>query len=241
MTKKHLSVVIPARDEAENLGTLIPYLLQTAGCPIEIVVATSGQQDIVKLKTFPEVIIAGGGHRSLALNNGAGAASTDILYFLHADSYPPKNWARQILRQINKGALIGTFRMQFDTPNLMLRTFCWFTRFRWVWIRFGDQSLYIKKQLFEKIGGYNEALKIMEDTNIVERAKKFASINVLPTLVTTSARKYKIHGYYRLQLFYILIVVLYHCGVRQKKLLSVAGRIHRDNDPRKTGDRSRRR
>ena len=51
------------------------------------------------------------------MNKGASVAKGDVLYFLHADSIPPKNFAGSILNAVNKNFSSGCFRLSFDHPT----------------------------------------------------------------------------------------------------------------------------
>ena len=63
------------------------------------------------------------------MNIGAKEASGDILYFLHADSFPPKDFDYNIIRQVKKGNIAGCFRMKFNSTHPVLKISQWFTTF----------------------------------------------------------------------------------------------------------------
>ena len=79
-----------------------------------------------------------------------------MLYFLHADSVPPKNFDQYILDAIHKGSKAGCFKMKFDSSHWWLKLAGWFTQFNWKSCRGGDQSLFVDKKAFENLGGFNE-------------------------------------------------------------------------------------
>ncbi len=84
-----------------------------------------------------------------------------MLYFLHADSIPPNNFITQILRAYKDGAKSGCFRLAFDYHHWFLKANAWFTRFNVNAVRFGDQSLFVTKDVFQKCGGFRENLRMM--------------------------------------------------------------------------------
>ena len=88
-------------------------------------------------------------------------------------------------------------------------------------IRFGDQSLFAKREVFAQAGGFNEQLYLLEDQEIIGRLRSVAPFKVLNQYVTTSARKYKQVGVYKLQGGYFLIYGLYRLGFSQKQLVQV--------------------
>ena len=111
--------------------------------------------------------------------------------------------------------------MRFDSGHWFLKVNAWFTRFDVNAFRFGDQSLFVVKDIFIKAGGFDERLVVMEDQEIVYRLKKYGKFKVLPDAITTSARKYIINGTYRMQGIFFLIYFLYKCGVPQNKLVAL--------------------
>ena len=164
------------------------------------------------------------------MNYGASFAKAGVLYFLHADSLPPEGYVNKILHQVRSGYSIGCFRLQFDTAHWFLKANAWFTRFDYNAFRFGDQSLFVLKDVFKKAGGFNEKLIVMEDQEIIHRLKKYGKFKVMPQAIITSARKYTLNGIYKMQGIFILIYFLYKTGLPQNKLTALYRRlIKQDN------------
>src|SRR5690606_15183548 len=130
--------------------------------------STDGSQEIVsnfiQTKNMPHLILVNSPKgRAKQMNVGAEKATGEILYFLHADSYPPENYDQFIIDEAKKGFLAGCFRMRFDSNHPGLKFSQWFTRFNYKSCRGGDQSLYILKRVFKELKGYNENYIIYED------------------------------------------------------------------------------
>jgi hypothetical protein len=106
--------------------------------------------------------------------------------------------------------------LTFDSPHPILKFYAWFTRFDVDIFRFGDQSLFVRKALFQKVGGFNENLLVMEDQEIVSRLKSHAQFGIIEKPVSTSARKYQRFGLFRLQLIFTIIVVLFYINISQE-------------------------
>ena len=86
------------------------------------------------------------------MNYGAKLAKGDILYFLHADSFPPANFDQQIINEIDKNNYAGCFRLKFDNDDhFLLKISSWSTRINLQLFRGGDQSLFITKAIFNEI------------------------------------------------------------------------------------------
>ncbi len=137
--------------------------------------------------------------RAKQMNFGAKQAKGHILYFLHADSFPPKNFDQFIIDNIKNGHNAGCFRMQFDSTHWWLKIASWFTQFHWNICRGGDQSLFITKDLFNDIGGYKETYIVCEDSVIVKAIYKRNAFVVINKTLKTSARLYERYGVFKLQ------------------------------------------
>ncbi|MEX1123358.1 MAG: TIGR04283 family arsenosugar biosynthesis glycosyltransferase [Balneolales bacterium] len=218
-----ISVIIPVFQEEGNIGKLLHYLQQEADHPAiaEIIVVDGHSSD----KTVKEardagvrVISASKKGRACQMNEGARLAKGSVLYFLHADTFPPETFPEDIQQAMTQKQQAGCFLLSFDDPHYLLALYSWFTRFRIKAFRFGDQSLFIAKELFERIGGFDESLIVMEDNEIFGRIMKYSSYSIIPINVITSSRKYKENGVIRLQFIYILIFSLFQLGVGQRKL-----------------------
>lgn len=222
-----LSVIIPAYNEAgQILRTLSGIHAAARGCEFEVIVVDGGSSDetiSLARENGATAIVCERKGRAAQMNRGASIARGKILYFLHADSIPPDRFVADISDATAKGFGSGCFRLAFDYPHWFLRASCWFTRFDVNAVRFGDQSLFVDKEVFEKSGGFREDLLMMEDQEIIHRLKKYSRFKVMNAAVTTSARKYRDNGIYRMQAIFICIWFFYYIGFSQKYLL----RLHK--------------
>lgn len=224
-----ISIIIPILNEAETIGSLLQHLLDNSSMQkvAEIIVVDGGSSDnsqviIEKIlscraqsrrnKSFStplEVtelkLINSEKGRAKQMNTGAKSAIGDILYFLHADSFPPKDFDKLIIAEVEKGNVAGCFRMQFDSNHWWLLCASWFTRFNWRASRGGDQSQFITKQLFDDIGGYDESFVIYEDNILIDELYARNQFVVIPKTLKTSARLYKKHGVWKLQYHFGMI------------------------------------
>ncbi|MEC3906817.1 TIGR04283 family arsenosugar biosynthesis glycosyltransferase [Tamlana sp. 2201CG12-4] len=156
--------------------------------------------------------------RAKQMNSGAKAANGNLLYFLHADSFPPKDFDKLIIREIQKGNQAGCFRMQFNSSHWWLRLASWFTQFDWRACRGGDQSQFITKMLFNAIGGYDEDYIIYEDNILINQLYARNQYTVINKKLRTSARLYKKHGIWKLQYFYWRIYIKKWFGANAEDL-----------------------
>lgn len=232
MARPWLSIIIPTYNEAGRLGPLVGALraLGAMAPEVEIIVVDGGSPDATTTEAM-----AAGAHvvqsprrgRAAQLNFGAAAARGALLYFLHADSYPPATLLTDLRRALAAGAGSGCYRLAFDDRHWFLRANAWFTRFDWDWLRFGDQSLFVRREVFGQAGGFDERLLLFEDQEIIPRLRRHGRFALLPGVVTTSARKYRDNGVYRLQFIFGLLCGLYRLGASPQRLARVYRRLVR--------------
>ncbi|WP_179004699.1 TIGR04283 family arsenosugar biosynthesis glycosyltransferase [Winogradskyella forsetii] len=158
--------------------------------------------------------------RAKQLNTGAKHAKGEILYFLHADSLPPKDFDQLIINEVEKGNKAGCFRLQFDSNHWWLRLASWLTQFSWRACRGGDQSQFITRELFDAIGGYDEDYIIYEDNILINELYARNEFVVINKKLKTSARLYRKHGVWKLQYHFWAIYVKKWFGASADELLA---------------------
>ncbi len=228
-----LSIIIPTYNEAGQIAKTIAAIKTAAGnFKYEIIIVDCGSNDetlsIAKANDVTALISNKKG-RADQMNFGALKSNGDVLYFLHADSIPPKNFIQYINDALAKHFSSGCFRLQFDYNHWFLKANAWFTKFNVNAVRFGDQSLFVTKHVFNKCGGFCEDLYIMEDQEIIHRIKKSGRFIVMNDVVITSARKYHDNGIYRMQGIFFRIWFLYYMGYSQRRLLELYKRLIKKN------------
>lgn len=224
-----ISIVIPVYNEGGTIGKTIQKVKhRSSGRIREIIVVDGGSVDqtIEEAKQAGAIVLESPRKgRSAQMNVGAEHANGQLLYFLHADTHPPKGFDSTIINVVTEGYDAGCFRLQFDDANLLLRRYAWFTRFNVDLFRFGDQSLFIKRDLFFELDGFREDHIVMEDQEFVKRAKQTCSFTILDEAVITSAEKYQKNGVIKLQLVFTLILTLYYMGASQEQLVKIYKRF----------------
>ena len=207
-----ISIIIPTLNEAQKIGTLIQYLqkLPEARKVLEIIIVDGGSDDntieMAKEKGA-KVIATKLRHRAKQMNYGARQARASILYFLHADVFPPQSCIHDILQSIKHKNCFGCFAYKLDTQILWLKIHGFMTQFNLASTGGGDQSLFIKREDFEAIGGFDEELPIMEDFDFVWKTKRKFPFCVLKKRALVSARRYEQYGYWKI--FWIDFIVFF--------------------------------
>ena len=222
-----LSIIIPVLDEAKNIGVLLDYLAQNSNDNLisEILVvdggSTDGSQEIVseRSKKRTKIISLNSPKgRAKQMNFGVSHSKGNVLYFLHADSIPPKHFDQYILEAIQSGSKTGCFKMKFNSTHWWLQLAGWFTQLNWKSCRGGDQSLFVEKTTFEAIGGFNEDFVIYEDNDLIYRLYNQYDFKVLPYWLTTSSRRYEANGIWTLQFHFWMIHLKKILGASPKTL-----------------------
>lgn len=207
--KVWLSIIIPTYNEAATILNCITYLQVNSAKPntIEIIIVDGGSTDntLALAKTTQAMVYQSPKGRALQQNFGALQAKGQVLYFLHADTLPPKNFDNFIYSANLEGSLAGCFRMQFNHHSKFLAFFAYFTKFNTPLCRGGDQSLFVQSKLFRQLNGFNKNYVVYEDVEFIKRLYKATKFKVLRQKVTTSARKYELKGFWYLQWHFSLI------------------------------------
>ncbi|WP_224491392.1 TIGR04283 family arsenosugar biosynthesis glycosyltransferase [Robertkochia flava] len=223
-----ISVIIPTLNEASGIRKLLRHLDAQSGSGQieEVILADGGSRDMTcdmavnyRADNFKILVIKGDRGRARQQNHGASIAKGTILYFLHADSFPPEGFDNRILQAVEQGYHSGCFRLKFDEAHPLLTFSQWFTRFNLQLCRGGDQSLFIRKELFDAMGGFNENFVIYEDGEFHDRIYKNGTpFKVLKPAITTSARRYRENGFWNLQYHFTRVHLMYRMGYGPEKI-----------------------
>jgi rSAM/selenodomain-associated transferase 2 len=219
-----ISIIIPILNEVDVIDRLLSHLENSISKTIEyeIIVVDGGSNDGFQkeVQKHPKTaIVYANKGRAKQMNAGAQVATGNTLYFLHCDSFPPRNFDLLIEKEIQKGNNSGCFRMKFDYQHPLLVISQWFTRINHISCRGGDQSLFISKDLNDEIGGFNEDFSIYEDNEIISRLYAKNQFTVIPQTLITSARKYRKNGVWRLHYHFTVIHIKRRLGHSAESML----------------------
>jgi rSAM/selenodomain-associated transferase 2 len=159
--------------------------------------------------------------RARQMNEGAKASSGEILLFLHADTQLPDDANTMIQTTLaNQGIVGGRFDVRFDHPSkwgiIISRMMNW--RSRLSGIATGDQALFVRRHIFEQIGGFAD-MPLMEDIDFSRRLKRKGATAALTATVTTSFRRWEQHGPLRTILLMWTLRFLYWIGISPSHLV----------------------
>jgi len=212
-----LSIVIPTFNEAASIAHTVQRLLQHAPAgTIEVLVVDANSPDgtaELARQAGATVLPAPKPGRAAQMNHGARHGSGDILYFVHADVGVHPDYVATIRDAVAQGYEAGCYRFRFDSPHPLLRLNSFGTRFKGIMSRGGDQTLFITRELFERLGGFDERYVIMEDFDIILRIRRVARFFIVPQDVVVSARKYETNSWLRVQLANLTAFTLFFLKV----------------------------
>ncbi len=224
-----LSIIIPILNESKNLQELLPFFMEhDSKDEFEVIVVDGGSKDNsveVALKLGAGLMKSEVSSRACQMNLGAKNATGEILYFVHADVRLLNSFFEDIIGVIDRGVPSGCFAYSFNSNNSLLKVNSWFTQFNGILSGGGDQTLFVKREVFEALGGVDESFCIMEDFEIVRRLKKKYSFLVIPKKITVSARKYETNSWLRVQLANLIVFVLFYLKTPPDKLKELYSRL----------------
>ncbi|MGC6531780.1 MAG: TIGR04283 family arsenosugar biosynthesis glycosyltransferase [Flavobacteriales bacterium] len=196
------AVIIPTLNEAEHIGALLAHLQASEAAADCIVVDAQSLDDTAAIAQAhgAQVVNSAVASRAVQMNLGAAHTNAELLYFVHADTRPPKTWFTDITNAAQAGHALGGYRFKFDSKRPLLKLNSWFTRFNLLTFRGGDQSLFVKRGLWDALEGFNPELCIMEEYDLMQRAKAAGeAFCLLKGATRVSARKYEHNGYLQVQ------------------------------------------
>ncbi|HWR89998.1 MAG TPA: TIGR04283 family arsenosugar biosynthesis glycosyltransferase [Dissulfurispiraceae bacterium] len=220
-----LSVIIPAWRESASINALIDHIGRIDPLVPRQIIVVDGHPDgdtIAVIHDESVITLLSRQGRGTQMNRGASVARGEILLFLHADTGLPEGAFRKICSVMEKGEYAGgAFTLGIRSERIIFRIIekgafirSWVTG-----IPYGDQGIFISRDVFEKIGGYSE-IPLMEDVEIVRRIKKAGGrMAVLPDRVLTSPRRWEKEGVVYGTLRNWTLITLYSLGVSPSHLV----------------------
>jgi rSAM/selenodomain-associated transferase 2 len=209
-----ISVIIPARNDAVALQHTLDHLQHLTGiADIEILVAASGERRSIEQAVAgrAQLLWPARSSRSGSMNSAADIARGEILFFLHADSLPPKDALSRIRSLLqNPKILGGAFEHRFLETTWSLRAISWINRRRYRLTRnyYGDQGIFVRASVFRNLGGYRD-LGLMEDLDLSQRLKRSGRTALIRSPLVTSGRRFIARGPWRTFGFIVWLLFLH--------------------------------
>jgi len=210
-----ISIILPALNEEAQIVAGLDTLQALRDQDCELIVVDGGSQDQTAVLAEPlaDQVITSPRGRAAQMNAGARQACGAILWFLHADSLPPPDAAgliRAALSDPNRHWGRFDVRLSGRQPALRIVETLMNHRSCCTGIATGDQGIFIRRALFEQIGGY-PPIALMEDIALSRLLKRHGRPVCLRQRLHTSSRRWERHGIiqtillmWRLRLAYFL-------------------------------------
>jgi rSAM/selenodomain-associated transferase 2 len=220
MAAINVSVIVPVLDEEKTIATTLDALIALA--PHEIIVVDGGSTDRTAeiCQQFDVKVMVSARGRARQMNSGAKAASGDILLFLHADTTLPNSAFDDIRLALGDSRYVGgRFDVELAGQHWMLKVIGAMINYRsrLSKVSTGDQAIFVRRFVFEQIGGYPD-IPLMEDLAFCRMLRHTGEIACLKSRVMTSARRWEIDGVWRTILRMWALKLLYLAGVSPNRL-----------------------
>jgi len=196
-----LSIIIPTLNEEKYLPILLSQIKKQKFLDYEIIVADGGSTDrtVEIAKSFGCKIVKGG-LPARGRNEGAKVAKGEIFLFMDADNiYLPNGFLEKVISEFKRRNL-GVASFPIYPKGNLIDKICYFFYNKFVeifqnWTAFATNCVLIKREVFEKVGGFDEEILIGEDHDLAKRAAKISKFGFIKTEpILTSPRRFEIDG-----------------------------------------------
>jgi glycosyltransferase involved in cell wall biosynthesis len=202
-----LSFIIPAHNEAHEIGRTLKSILDSAravGKPFEVIVMNDASTDRtaeIARQTGARVLDVHLRKISAVRNAGAREAKGDVFFFIDADTQISDRTLRAALSALEQGAAGGGAWVTFAEPvglgvrlAINLFSFFYMRLARWA----AGCFFYARREAFEVAGGFDETLYACEEIVLSIALKRRGRFVLLREGVTTSARKIRLYSSWRI-------------------------------------------
>ena len=199
--KPQLSIVMPVLNEVAELVGALQALAELRRAGAELVVVDGGSDDdtVAMCQAAADLVLIAPRGRARQMNAGAHAASGQWLLFVHADTRLPPGALALVAGQLSDGRHNwGRFDVHIAGRSALLPVIaaCMNQRSRLSGIATGDQAIFVRRQVFEVVGGYPDQ-PLMEDIELSRRLGRLGPPACLCERVTTSGRRWDQRGAWR--------------------------------------------
>ncbi len=223
-----ISIITPILNESENVKLFLEHLNTLEG-DFELILVDGGSTDntIAMVNKYRGIFLRNlkllktSKGRGKQMNEGAKIAEGDILLFLHIDCTIERDSISIIEKAIESKNIIGGGMIQaFSNPDFFLKFISKYGNFR-VKINkifFGDYGIFIRKDIFEKVGGYDDII-FLEDVELCKKMKKYGELIQIDRNIITSSRRFESQGKLKITIIFITALLINIVGFRPKFLI----------------------
>lgn len=232
-----ISIIIVAYNEADLIRSCICKLKkQKCSRDYEIILADGCSTDATVLLALQEniIIVECQKGKAVQMNRAAEAAKGDILFVVHADMELAENTLETIQKHVDEGYDAGGFANTFKNHNDRIKSLGHWMNFRFFdkreqsdkGIFYGDNGIFVKKSVFECLGGFRE-ISIMEDYDFSIRLRKqgYKTVKIKKPTIIVSARRHVKAGFFKTRFQWVIIRILFNWGVSTDTLAKWYGDV----------------
>lgn len=215
-----ISIVMPVFNEAGIIEKTLKSLSGIPGIEEIIVVDGGSTDDTVRIASVYAKVIHAKKRRAQQMNAGAKAATGDIIIFLHADCILASNGFEYLSKTIvNTNVVGGGFQLAFDDNSLLYKLIAFGSnqRAKIFKLFFGDQGIFVRREVFLEVEGFPE-VPIMEEWGLCQRLRNKGKLIMLPIPIITSSRRFRKYGVWKTLFLMHKLKLLYLLGVSPDKL-----------------------
>lgn len=209
-----ISIITPVLNEEQQIVQFLDTLSGQEGIEHILVDGGSTDRTCQLIEEYPAMLLSSAPGRGTQQNTGAARATGDILLFLHCDTRLPELFQRDIQLILNKpDTAAGAFCLAIDHPDRAYRFIEQGAnlRSRLLHLPYGDQGLFMKKNIFERIGGFPNQ-PILEEIPLLRSLRKLGKIRIASSPAITSARRWQRLGILRTTLINQAILIKMYMG-----------------------------
>ncbi len=215
-----ISIIIPTLNESANIERAIAYARFVDDAEIIVVDGGSTDGTVERASALTEFVFRSTASRALQQNTGARHATGAVLLFLQADTFLKSGARRQIdLAMRDERIGWGAFRQRIDSPAAVFRIIERGNaiRARWLRLPYGDQGIFVRRRLFEEVGGFPE-VPLMEEIRLMRKLRRKTRGCLLPGPLHVSPRHWQRNGVLRQTARNWAFVVAERLGVSPDRL-----------------------
>lgn len=181
-----VSIIIPAYNEEKCLARCLESVIHQSDDVIVVVNGSTDNTERISLSYPVRTIILNEANVSKARNHGASLAKHDTLLFLDADTKLTNNFVSSITTKLGTARSVPIqnkilFKLWLHTKYLLHKHHIYHGQ---------SGCLIVDKQTFNKVGGYNESLKVREDKTLIDQCKKYVPYNMHHGTLELDMRRY---------------------------------------------------
>ena len=238
-----LSIIIPTLNEEECLPLLLREIEKQNFKDYEIIISDSDSRDgtLEIAKNHGCKIASGGNSPAGARNRGAEISQGELFLFLDADIiFLPPKFLEKLLREFRDRNL-GVVSFTICPKGNILDKIAYGLYNFWVnitqkFLAHASEAVLVKKEIHQKVGGFDETIKIGEDHDYARRAAKFGKFGFIKTgTALTSSRRFERYGRIRTYLKYLLagVYMIFFGPVRSDIFKYKFDHLIKDSEDRK--------